>query len=633
VATLTAVSEGLGTVGLFRYWTVGLASLITAAVELVWGRRAPVAAKPSPQSPAARTQAVVAGLAMLSAVLVAVPFVARVLAARDGTEDGDTLGYHLPFAVRFAQTGWLTRLHFTAPDDIVPFHPANSELLHGIGMLATHTAALSPYLNVGFLALAWLAGWCVGHRFGVSAVTASAVSVVAALPILASSQPGNAANDVAGVAWLLAAVALLVLGWREEPDDRWTDGVLVVAALAAGLAVGTKLTLLAPIGALTLGVIWLAGRGRRSRGAVRWSLGLLVGGGFWYLRNLVRIGNPVPGLHVPGLPAPKAALVDNFGFSVLHYATDTHVVSKVFRPGLNTAWGPVWPFLVLAVIATIVIGLMKGTALQRLVAAASALSLLAYLVTPTGAFGPPGAPTLFVANTRYAAPALALALVMLPTLRWLRSSWRPTALMLAFAVLVAVEQSGIGAWPSHYRAQSAALVAAVAVVAAAAAITARRISPDLLRRGLIVVVALVVAGAAVGGTQIDHSNSRTDGRSKPAFAAFQWAQGIHDSSIGFTGFFQQFPLYGADLSNGAQFVGDVHPDHSFTRTTDCQDWWRHLEAGHYRFVVVSPTFAGEGPPPETAWTRENPAARQILQSGLVSVFSLPADLVPFTNCS
>ena len=56
--------------------------------------------------------------------------------------------------------------------------------------------------------------------------------------------------------FLLAAVALLI-ATSERPAAR------VLAAIAAGLAVGMKLTVLAPVLALTVGVIAIAPRGRR----------------------------------------------------------------------------------------------------------------------------------------------------------------------------------------------------------------------------------------------------------------------------------------------------------------------------------------------------------------------------------
>ena len=116
-------------------------------------------------------------------------------------------------------------------------------------------------------------------------------------------QPGDAKNDIGGLFFLLAAAAILVNGDAQSraatqaarpiagglarrPTPRWPSrragassprapasspifprGALIVAGLAAGLALGTKLNLLAPFGLLTLGVIVVARPGDRIRTA------------------------------------------------------------------------------------------------------------------------------------------------------------------------------------------------------------------------------------------------------------------------------------------------------------------------------------------------------------------------------
>ena len=116
--------------------------------------------------------------------------------------------------------------------------------------------------------------------------------------MLVGSQAGNAPNDVAGLFFLLAAIAFLVNGAasahaaREAAAARRTEGYtatptgelepgvvedvpvegdpralatvgagpLFLAGLAAGLGIGTKITLLAALGVLTIGIAILGGR-------------------------------------------------------------------------------------------------------------------------------------------------------------------------------------------------------------------------------------------------------------------------------------------------------------------------------------------------------------------------------------
>ena len=78
--------------------------------------------------------------------------------AHTGMTDPDTLWYHVPYAARWVQEGSLTALHFTSYEPLTTFYPSTPSLLHAIPMLTFGTELLSPYLNLGWLALALTAG-------------------------------------------------------------------------------------------------------------------------------------------------------------------------------------------------------------------------------------------------------------------------------------------------------------------------------------------------------------------------------------------------------------------------------------------------------------------------------------------
>ena len=138
---------------------------------------------------------------------------------------------------------------------------------------------------------------------------------------------------------------------------------LAVAGLATGMAVGTKSTALAMAAALTVAVIVLAPSGRRWAAAGWWFAAAVAGGGYWYLRNLVISGNPLPQLEHLGpisLPHPERLQEGRPDFSIVHYATDTGVWSKYFEPGLHQAFGALWPLVIAAAIAGGLTALLWG---------------------------------------------------------------------------------------------------------------------------------------------------------------------------------------------------------------------------------------------------------------------------------
>ena len=83
-------------------------------------------------------------------------------------------------------------------------------------------------------------------------------------------------------------------------------GPLFMAGLAAGIGIGTKITLLATIAAFTVGVAILGGRRHWLRALGIWLGGVVITCGFWYGRNFVYALNPFPQIrkigpiHLPG---------------------------------------------------------------------------------------------------------------------------------------------------------------------------------------------------------------------------------------------------------------------------------------------------------------------------------------------
>jgi hypothetical protein len=623
IAALILVEEVLGTVGLFDRVPLVIAAVVVGAAAAWWGR----GAHPAAAAPEQFGGRLAAGMALAACALVAVAWFDRTdFVVHSGMTDPDTLWYHLPVAARWVQEGSITALHFTSYEPLTPFHPSNGSLVHATGMLAFGNDFLSPFVNLGWLALALGAGWCVGRPFGLGPATLLGTAVVAGSPILTAMDGGTGKDDIAGVALLLAAVALLVNG-------RGARAPGAVAAVAGGLLLGVKLSMVVPALLLALVAIAAAPRARRAATAWTWAAALLGVGGYWYGRNLARTGNPAPWVDFGPLSLNKPELPDY----TQKYVTGSIVErageyegfwGEWFVPAAETALGPAWWAVLALALGGGAVALVAGRdPLHRLLGAAAVLVALAYAVTPGSAGGSPDeVPHLVLWNMRHLTPALALGLVCLPLLPVLRGS-RRWVVLGGLAAVFAATQFATGffeIWSA--RPTAVALLGGLGAVAAitAAAPLARRVPRGLALAGC----ALLVAGIAAAGykAQDIYFESRYDDRDSYLGLPYTWAREVRDARIGFVGFFLQLPLYGEDLSNHVQYVGIDGGDGEFRSVASCAEWRGRLAAGGYDYVVTAPFNypwgASRAYPREARWTETDPAARRIARDGPVAIFRL-----------
>src|SRR5215218_7429417 len=275
----------------------------------------------------------------------------------------DSTWYHGPFSAGFFQGGDTWDLHFIAPQFLAWFYPANGEIFHAVGMLAFDRDILSPLLNLGWFIGCLVACWCIGRPYRVAPWSLVLGAIALSVPALAD-QAGEARNDVVGIFFLLAAVAIAMNGEREVRTS-------FVVGLAAGLAAGTKLNFLLPAAVLVIGLAVVAPTGLRWRSFGVSALAALAGGGYWYLRNLIHTGNPLPWIHHLGpidLPAPEQALGGREAHSVLAYLGDSSIWSDWFLPGLHQGLWIAWPLLLVAAVAGLLLCLARGMPTQRVAA-------------------------------------------------------------------------------------------------------------------------------------------------------------------------------------------------------------------------------------------------------------------------
>lgn len=621
VALLVVLLQVLGVVGLLEGWAI-VGAAVAGGGAVAWlGRGTLLGERAAPS----RSVDLLTVLAWLGAGVVVAAWLRRTLVSLDlGMGGVDTLWYHMPFATRFAQEGSIAAAPYVDLEFLTAFYPANVELLHAGGLLAFDGDALSPWLSLAALALALLAGWCAGAVRGAGPIGLLATACVFAVPSLFDSQAGEAKNDTFALATLLAAAAFLLAA-----RGRVSPGLALLAGLSAGLAVGTKLSFLAPVGALTVAVAVIAPRGRRGRVFVAWAGGLFATSGFWYLRNLALTGNPLPWLDLGPLPQPAEPRSAATADPLSDYLFDGDAWDEHFLPGLEASLGPAWwALLGLAAVGALFAVLDRDRTVRAL-GVVAIVTAAAYVVTPSTAAGPEGEPIGFPLNVRYLTPALLLGLCLLAGARPGR---RATLLVVAAlgAVLV-VTQFADSIWAlEHRRKAIAALLAGIALVAAA-----RYARPPRWVVAALAGLAVVAAGWPLSR---DHDRQAYAGRLPPYTswsgfdldAAFAWARDTRGARIavtGTTGAFFQYPLTGRRLDSEVRLLGDRGPHGSFTPLRDCAAFRRAL-AG-FTHVVTTPDLDIWDPyrprtPREPGWL-EGTGARPVVAGERVTVYALPPE--------
>jgi hypothetical protein len=567
----------------------------------------------------------------------------------------DSTWYHGPFAAGFFQSGDTWDLHFIAPQFLAWFYPANGEILHAVGMLAFSRDILSPLLNLGWFLGCLAACWCIGRSYRVAPWSLALGAIALSVPALAD-QAGEARNDIVGIFFLLAAVAIALNAFPAGGDDREdspgresprsetgpagrSTGVFLIVGLAAGLAAGTKLNFLLPAAVLVVGLGFVGPTERSSslartsafawRGFAAALLAALAGGGYWYLRNLAHSGSPLPWIHHLGpitLPAPEQTLGGREAHSVLGYLTDRGVWSDWFLPGLHSALWIIWPLLLTAALAGLILNLLPPLArraemskfprrradslpIERqigpsawvlvVVGLVGLASALAWLVAPTSASGPDGMPRGFESGLRYLVPALILGLALLPTAR-------PIRVWLSFLS----DRDG----KLHH--------------------TPRRAAPRALAAAWALAALVVIAlGYPIQRHYLESRYKDPTFTAPGLNAAFAWARDISDSRIATTST-RQYPLYGTDLSNQVRYLGLHRPHGGFEAPKTCRQYFRLLNEGNYDYAIATRDRLEPGKPPFPPLAKwlEHAGAQIILKKPPTVVFELKEHLGP-SACS
>ncbi|HEY5052182.1 MAG TPA: hypothetical protein VII45_02115 [Solirubrobacterales bacterium] len=683
IALLIWLSELLGAFSLFYGWAVVVSSLAlagaiawrTGALPSLPAGGAVLGDRPEeqlhhrdggsktatgPAGPGALISPPVHWFAMVVTVGVVGLVVAHWgLTTKDALDRGifnfDSLWYHLPFAVDMVQSHSVVGMHYVDTVFTNWFYPQNSELLHAVGIAIIHRDTLSLFLNFGWLAVAFLAAWCIGRPYGRGPLTVTAAALLLESHILIVREPAAAKNDLVAAALLLAAIAILVNAWAAERAEAAGEKgkekaslpvgwPLAVAGLAVGLAAGTKVTALAMAAALTIAVLVMAPAGRRRAAAGWWFVPALLGGGFWYLRNLVVAGNPLPEVERLGpisLSHPEHLQTARPDFSIAHYATDTGVWRDYFAPGLHHAFGGLWPLVVLGAIAGAVLALAWGRdRVLRWMGGVALFGLVAYLFTPLSAAGPDGAPDAFAINIRYLYAALLASLTLLPLARGLESERRRWLMLGALLVVLLLTTRSDAVLRDPSRIFGVALAFLLVLVPAGLLFArARGAGRVTITAGFAVLAVVVVAvGYPVQRHYLrERFRNAVAETSIPGMdlnSAYRWARDTSDLRIGLVGTsaeFSQYGFYGTDLSNRVVVLGEKGPHGAFNAIPTCRAFRTAVNEADLDYLVTAPflNFIHPGSPiasPEGRWLRDEPSVTPVDREGQVTVWKIPHGL-------
>jgi len=531
----------------------------------------------------------------------------------------DPTSFHLPGVGRWIQDGTMWKI-----DQFVPLlaqgnYPNNGDVVLLSTILPWHNDFLVRLPCVFFLVTTAIATFAVARELRApQAASLLAAAAAVSLPVVGYVTIPRALPDA--IMWTTFACGVLFL-LRHARMGRRSD--LVLAGVGLGIAAGTKWYGVSSVPVVV--AIWIAARAVAARrapgdaGAARTELlrdGVLVGGlallGMlaWLARNLALSGNPVFPLHVElfGITifdAPRDVVRDEVGFSIADYFDQPDVLGKVaikVVEGLGAA-----PLLcAIALVAAGVLARRGGRAPEPrvlvLAAAAVALGLL-YTLTPATALGLRDTPSLAHANTRYAIPALLLAL---PVLAWVAGHVRP----VAGRALEAVIALGVlfGAYDGYQVLGAPDIVAAtiaLAALAGAACLLWR------LRERRVMLVAAALAAGLVGFAAADRMQDRINADRYGHFdrgldALLRAAPGGRRVGLEFATYWSLgdlspiWPAFGTRIDNDVEFVGEF-VDGFLTPYPDEASFRAALRRGRYDVLVVGRSDIARQNTPAQQW--------------------------------
>jgi hypothetical protein len=220
----------------------------------------------------------------------------------------DVLGYHGALSVFFWEDGTLSTFLDRFPDVWTLGHPGLAELWFGL-LRVGGGEPLAVLGQLPFIVLASVAITALGRRLGLSLRAAVLGGLALLLAPMLAIQVGVEMNDVVATALVTSLAALIAV-----PDGEWSVGRAALVGLGLGVMAVTKVDLLPAVAALGVAFLvalvrhrrWSGARAPDARGRNLLPMALaaaaacfLVAVGPWWIRDLLRWGNPVYPTNLP----------------------------------------------------------------------------------------------------------------------------------------------------------------------------------------------------------------------------------------------------------------------------------------------------------------------------------------------
>ena len=513
------------------------------------------------------------------------------------TRHVDMTTFHLPNVVRWMQTGSFWQIDEFVPHRSFGTYPNTSDVVLVGVMLPFDSDFLVRLTNIPLLAMTGLGIYCLGRELTAPAAPAAlfAAALVATPVVTMIALEGLA--DTLMLAGFAAGMAFLV---RHRRTGATTD--LVVAGLGLGMSLGSKWYALPATAIVIAGWVLASVTDRRALRTVLKRAGALtalvgLAGGFWMLRNLVELGNPVFPVEVAFagttlFDAPPDVVRERTGFALAEYVDDPGIWRDALWPSLLAIMG--WACVVLWAMLVPAAGAawarlrrsrnepqLRAIAWCALVAAGIGL---AYMLTPYTAQGELGNPVLAAANSRYVVPALVICAALAAWVTGVAGRGRAAIELLGLVVLV-------DALRRNPNVSAAALAAGVAVLIACAGalVLARRAMSGTARPRRTLQGAAVTAAAVVVVAGLYAQSQRFhDGRYAEAASTDRWvlthARSGHRVGVAGDGFVVH-PMFGPRFGNEVEYVG--HTVDGMLRPYERRAGFaRALKQGRYDLVLL-----------------------------------------------